>query len=78
MLAVLRGYTKAVLQNFRFYGAPMAAVVCIDQVLARADVLSAGMYLQLLTLLLAERGLGTYIEGVEDASMRELVSARID
>lgn len=57
------GYTKAVLQNFRFYGAPMVAIVCIDQVLARADVLSTGMYLQLLTLLLAERGLGTCVEG---------------
>lgn len=52
---------KAQLRNYQFFGAPVAAIVCMDKKLEDIDALSIGMYLQTVCLLLAERGLGTCV-----------------
>ena len=52
----------AVLRNYEFFGAPVVGIVCMHRALGVADVLSAGMYLQILVLSLTARGLGTCVE----------------
>lgn len=56
------GRAAAVLRNFDFFGAPLAAIISIPQVLGSPDVLSVGLWLQTLLLALTERGLGTCVE----------------
>jgi nitroreductase len=56
------GWFKAQSRNYTFFDAPMAMILCMDKSLAQVDVLSAGMYLQTLCLLFAERGVGTCAE----------------
>jgi nitroreductase len=56
------GWFKAQSRNYTFFDAPMAMILCMDKALAQVDVLSAGMYLQTLCLLLAERGVSTCAE----------------
>jgi nitroreductase len=53
---------EAQLRNYKFFGAPCAFIVGMDQSLAQVDVLSTGMYLQALCLLLAEHGIATCVE----------------
>jgi nitroreductase len=53
---------EAQLRNYRFFDAPCALIVCMEQSLAQVDVLSVGMYLQTLCLLLAERDIGTCVQ----------------
>lgn len=67
---------KALVSNFKFYNAPVVAVVCIDKELNKSDILSVGIYLQTLLLLLTERGLGTQVSvaptGYPDILRKEL------
>jgi len=56
------GRKAAVLRNFDFFGAPVAAIVCMDQNLSSADTLSVGMYLQTFLLGLTEHGIGSCVE----------------
>jgi nitroreductase len=53
---------EAQLRNYKFFDAPCAFIVCMDQSLAQVDVLSTGMYLQALCLLLAEYGIATCVQ----------------
>ena len=80
---VLTGYLNsvaaqhaAVLRNFEFFGAPVAAVLCMSSDLEKWDAMSVGLYLQTLTLALTERGLGTCAEvsvaGYPDILRKEL------
>lgn len=45
--------------NFRFFGAPVGLIICIDRNLGPAQWVDVGMYLQTLMLLAVEKGLGT-------------------
>ncbi|KAJ4184455.1 hypothetical protein NW767_013213 [Fusarium falciforme] len=67
---------KTLISNFKFYDAPIVAVVCIDTELTKSDILSVGTYLQTLLLLLTERGLGTQVSvapaGYPDIIRKEL------
>jgi len=52
----------AVLRNFDFFGAPLAALVCMDRELSIADSMSVGMYLQTFLLGLTEEGVDSSVE----------------
>ncbi|KAK3694044.1 nitroreductase [Podospora appendiculata] len=56
------GRRAAVLRNFDFFGAPAAAIVCMDKSLSSADAMSVGMYVQTLLLALTEQGVGTCVQ----------------
>lgn len=56
------GRAAAVLRNFDFFGAPLAAIISLHRDLGPVDALSVGMYLQTLLLGLTDRGLGTCVE----------------
>ena len=51
------GRAAAVLRNFEFFGAPLAAIISMPQDLGPPDALSVGLWLQTLLLALTERGL---------------------
>jgi nitroreductase len=75
--------TKTLVDNFKFYNAPIVAVVSIDKELNKGDILSVGIYLQTLLLLLTEKGLGTQVSaaptGYPDIIRRELgISGNMD
>lgn len=55
-------HVAAVRRNFAFFGAPVAAVVCMHKDLGTADSMSVGLYLQTLVLALTESGLDTCME----------------
>lgn len=67
---------KARLRNYRFFDAPTVVVIGIPETLAKADILSVGLYVQTLVLLLTERGLGTCLQvstaGYPDVIRKEL------
>src|SRR5215813_11342742 len=69
-------HAAAVMRNFDFFGAPMAAIVCMHRDLGPADAVSVGMYLQTLLLALTARGLGTCVE-VSIAGYPEIVRAQL-
>ena len=71
------GQAAAVLCNYEFFGAPLAAIVCMHSDLSHADSLSVGMYLQTLLLALTERGLGTCLE-VSVAGYPEILRKELD
>lgn len=52
---------RTVIENFKFYNAPVVAVLYIDKELNKGDILSVGICLQRLLLLLTEKGLVTQI-----------------
>ena len=70
------GMRKAQSRNYTFFDAPVAMILCMDKSLAQVDVLSVGMYLQILCLLFAERGISTCVEasiaGYSEVIKREL------
>lgn len=70
------GHLAAVRRNFAFFGAPLAAVVCMHKDLKTADSMSVGLYLQTLVLALTESGLDTCMEvsvtGYPEILKREL------
>ncbi|MCJ1359830.1 MAG: hypothetical protein MMC33_009833 [Icmadophila ericetorum] len=70
------GRRVAVLRNFEFFGAPLAAIVCMHQDLGPADALSVGMYLQTLLLALTDKGVDSCVEvsvtGYPDVLRKEL------
>jgi nitroreductase len=70
------GHTAAVLRNWEFFRAPLAAIVCMHRDLGPADALSVGMFLQTLLLALTARGLGTCCE-VSIAGYPEIVRAQL-
>jgi nitroreductase len=70
------GHTAAVLRNWEFFRAPLAAIVCMHKDLGPADALSVGMFLQTLLLALTARGLGTCCE-VSIAGYPEIVRAQL-
>jgi nitroreductase len=70
------GHTAAVLRNWEFFRAPLAAIVCMHKDLGHADVLSVGMFLQTLLLALTARGLGTCVE-VSIAGYPEIVREQL-
>ncbi|OAG06587.1 nitroreductase [Paraphaeosphaeria sporulosa] len=49
-------------RNYTFFDAPIGLIVAMDSALAKVDVLSVGLYLQMLLLLLQERGVSNCIE----------------
>ena len=69
-------HAAAVLRNWEFFRAPVAAIVCMHRDLGPADSLSVGMYLQTLLLALTERGLGSCVE-VSIAGYPEIVRAQL-
>lgn len=58
----IEGLTAAVLRNFDYYVAPLAAIISMPQDLGPPDTLTVGLWLQTLLLALTERGLGTCVE----------------
>ncbi|KAF1933997.1 oxidoreductase [Didymella exigua CBS 183.55] len=46
----------ALLRNYAFFNAPVGLFFCMDKSLADVDLMCVGMYMQSLSLLLAERG----------------------
>ena len=70
------GHTAAVLRNWEFFRAPLAAIVCMHKDLGPADALSVGMFLQTLLLALTARDLGTCCE-VSIAGYPEIVRAEL-
>src|SRR5215475_6457092 len=71
------GHDAAVLRNWEFFRAPLAAVICMHRDLGPPDALSVGMFLQTLLLALTERGLGSCVE-VSVAGYPEIVRAQLD
>lgn len=53
---------KARRRNYTFFDAPVGMIISMDSKLAAVDILSVGLYLQMLCLLLQERGLGSCIQ----------------
>ena len=70
------GHDAAVLRNWEFFRAPLAAVICMHRDLGPPDALSVGMFLQTLLLAFTERGLGTCVE-VSIAGYPEIVRAQL-
>ena len=70
------GHMAAVLRNWEFFRAPLAAIVCMHKDLGPADALSVGMFLQTLLLALTSRGLGTCCE-VSITGYPEIVRAQL-
>ena len=70
------GHTAAVLRNWEFFRAPLAAIVCMHRDLGPADALSVGMFLQTLLLALTERGLGSCVE-VSISGYPEIIRAQL-
>ena len=58
------GRRKARLHNWRFFGAPLAGIVCMHRELGHVDSLGVGMFLQTFLLALTERGLGSCVQMV--------------
>ena len=52
----------AVMKNYEFFGAPVAAVLAMGGGMEKWDAMSVGLYLQTFTLALTERRLGTYAQ----------------
>ena len=71
------GHDAAVLRNWEFFRAPLAAVICMHRDLGPPDALSVGMFLQTLLLAFTERGLGSCCE-VSIAGYPEIVRAQLD
>jgi nitroreductase len=69
-------HDAAVMRNWEFFRAPMAAVVCMHRDLGPADALGVGMFLQTLLLALTERGLGSCVE-VSVAGYPEIVRSQL-
>ena len=70
------GHTAAVLRNWEFFRAPLAAILCMHKDLGPADALSVGMFLQTLFLALTARDLGTCCE-VSIAGYPEIVREQL-
>jgi nitroreductase len=70
------GHRAAVLRNWEFFRAPLAAIVCMHKDLGPADALSVGMFLQTLLLALTALGLGSCVE-VSIAGYPEIVRAEL-
>jgi nitroreductase len=70
------GHMAAVLRNWEFFRAPLAAIVCMHKDLGPADALSVGMFLQTFLLALTSRGIGTCCE-VSIAGYPEIVRAEL-
>ncbi|MGV0739112.1 oxidoreductase [Mycolicibacterium sp. (ex Dasyatis americana)] len=56
------GRWAAQLRNWQFFGAPVAAVVCMHRDFTNVDALGVGMFLQTLLLALNERGIGSCVQ----------------
>jgi nitroreductase len=69
-------HQAAVLRNWQFFRAPVAAVVCMHRDLGPVDAVGVGMFLQTLLLALTERGLGSCVE-VSIAGYPEIVRAQL-
>jgi nitroreductase len=52
----------AVLRNWEFFRAPLAAVVCMHRDLDEVDALGVGMFLQTFLLALTARGIGSCVQ----------------
>ncbi|KAF3045427.1 hypothetical protein E8E12_003016 [Didymella heteroderae] len=63
-------------RNYKFFDAPVGMIIYIDKSLADVDVMCVGMYLQSLSLLLAERGIAccwqVSVAGYPDVVRKEL------
>lgn len=57
----IEGRAAAVLRDFDFFVAPMAAMISMPQDLGLPDALSVGLWIQTLLLSLTERGRGTCV-----------------
>lgn len=67
----------AQLRNFEFFGAPVAAMVCMHRDLGLPDALGVGMFLQTLLLALTERGIDSCVQ-VSTALYPDLVREQLD
>jgi nitroreductase len=56
------GRRKAIRQNWHFYHAPVAGIVCMHRDLGHVDSLGVGMFLQTFLLGLTARGLGSCVQ----------------
>ena len=56
------GRWNAQLRNWRFFGAPVAGVVCMHREFGNVDAVGVGMFLQTLLLALTERGIGSCVQ----------------
>ncbi|KAI0534344.1 oxidoreductase [Xylaria digitata] len=56
------GRRAAVMRNFEFFGAPVAAIVCMSRELVGQEAFSVGMYVQTFLLALTEMGVGSCCE----------------
>jgi nitroreductase len=73
----MAGRRAAVLRNWEFFRAPLAAIVCMDRELGLVDSLGVGMFLQTLVLALTARGLGTCVQ-VAIAGYPEIIHEQLD
>jgi len=71
------GRRAAVLRNFDFFGAPTAAIVCMDSTLSQADAMSVGMYLQTFLLALTDDDVGSCVE-VSVAGYPDVIRKAVD
>ena len=53
---------EARLRNYSFFGAPVCAVITMDQELANVDAMCVGLFIQTFMLALTERGLGSCLQ----------------
>ena len=67
---------EAILRNWEFFGAPLAAIVCMHNELGPVDSMAIGMFLQTLLLALTARGLGTCLQG-SIASYPDIVRSQL-
>ncbi|BBZ53201.1 MULTISPECIES: nitroreductase [Mycobacteriaceae] len=64
-------------RNWEFFGAPVAAVVCMHRDFGDVDALGVGMFLQTLLLALEERGVGSCVQ-VSIALYPDVLRAQLD
>jgi nitroreductase len=70
-------HAAAVLRNWEFFRAPLAAVICMHRDLGPWDAMSVGMFLQTFLLALTERDLGSCVE-VSIVGYPEIVRAKLN
>ncbi|KAH8893695.1 oxidoreductase [Thozetella sp. PMI_491] len=72
-----KGRRVAEMRNYDFFGAPAAAIVCMDRGLTTVDVVGVGMYLQSFLLALTEEGVSSGVE-VSVANYPEAIRGSMD
>jgi nitroreductase len=71
------GRWNAQLRNWKFFGAPVAGVVCMHREFGNVDAVGVGMFLQTLLLALTGRGIGSCVQ-VSIALYPDVLCERLD